>query len=298
MNPSAGGTEDGALASALQILRSGADVEVVAPDGADQRRAAVAHAAGRGIVVLGGDGSIHACVQALADGGLLDPAAPLGIVPLGTGNDLARTLRLPLNPADAARVAIDGVPRPLELLVDDAGHVVVNAVHAGVGAEATARAGAVKGLLGTIGYAVGALRAGVSARGWHLRVTVDGDVLRDGSERLLMVAAGLGATIGGGTPIAPRAEPGDGTVDVVVVGATGPAARTRFALDLRRGRHARRSDVLVVRGREIVVEARDEENAFRVNADGEVGEPVLRRSWTIRPHAWSCRVPAESAPLP
>ncbi|GGT08648.1 diacylglycerol/lipid kinase family protein [Nonomuraea spiralis] len=85
-------------------------------------------------VVLGGDGSVHALVAALLERGRLN-AAPIGLIPMGTGNDLARTLGLPLDPAEAARVVLAGHERAMDLLIDDDGGVVVNAVHLGVGAQ-------------------------------------------------------------------------------------------------------------------------------------------------------------------
>ncbi|MFH5823675.1 diacylglycerol/lipid kinase family protein [Georgenia sp. AZ-5] len=291
-NAAAGSAEDEAVTAAVAELRTGADVEVVVPEGPLDLRAALARSGGKEVAVLGGDGSVHACLQALAELDLLGSVGPVAVVPLGTGNDLARALRIPLDPVAAARMALDGPARPLDLLRGDNRTVVVNVVHAGVGAEATARAEDVKGLLGTAGYALGAVRAGVAATGWRLRVTVDGRVLHDGAQRVLMVTVGLGSSIGGGTRVTPEASPSDGLADVVLSTATGPLARAGYALALRRERHLGRRDVTAVRGREVTVEALDERNAFRINADGEVSGPHTSRSWRVLPHAWTCRVPA------
>jgi diacylglycerol kinase family enzyme len=147
-------------------------------------------------------------------------------------------------------------------------------------------------VLGRAAYAVGALRAGLTSAGWHLRVVVDGQVVADGAERVLMVSAAVGSSVGGGTPIAPQAAPEDDVADVVVARGTGPVARIGFARDLRRGRHTARPDVTVTSGREVSVEARDPRDAFRVNADGEVSaEPVGARTWRHLPQAWGLRVP-------
>lgn len=290
-NAAAGSTDDAAVAAALGVLRAGAEVEVVVPDGPGGTREALSRAGGREVVVLGGDGSVHGCLDALVRLRLLAETGPVSVVPLGTGNDLARGLGLPQDPEEAALVALHGIPRPMDLLLDDAGGVVVNVVHAGVGAEATAGAENVKGLLGTAGYALGAIRAGVSATGWCLRITVDGEVVHDGGEPLLMVTVGLGPTIGGGARAVPQATMGNGMADVVLSAATGPLARAAFALQLRRGHHLGRKDVRAVRGRTVTIEAVDGDNAFRANADGEVSDPVTSRTWDVLPHAWACRVP-------
>lgn len=293
-NRAAGSAQDTAVDAALAVLRAGAEVEMVVPEGPEETREALRGAAGRELVVLGGDGSVHSCIDALVRLELLAGAGPVSVIPLGTGNDLARGLGLPQDPEEAALVALQGVPQPMDLLLDDEGGVVVNVVHAGVGAEATAGAENVKGALGTAGYALGAVRAGISTTGWCLRVSVDDAVVHDGSERLLMVTVGLGSSIGGGARAVPQAEQGDGLADVVLVSATGPLARASFALQLRSGNHVGREDVRTLRGRKVAVEAVDDGNAFRVNADGEVAGPMLSRTWTVLPRAWSCRVPAGS----
>jgi diacylglycerol kinase family enzyme len=179
-----------------------------------------------------------------------------------------------------------GRPRRLDLVVDDAGGVVVNAVHLGVGAEAAEKATALKDRLGRVAYAVGSVAAGAGATGWHLQVTVGGVVLQVDRE-VLMVAVANGRTIGGGAPLAPDASPDDGLVDVVVATSTGPLARLGFAKALRDGEHVERDDVLVVRGRTVTVTG----DPFPLNADGELDGPVSARTWTVRPAAWSLVVP-------
>jgi diacylglycerol kinase (ATP) len=178
------------------------------------------------------------------------------------------------------------------MLRDDAGGVVVNVVHAGVAAEATLHAEDVKGLLGTTAYAVGAIRAGATTQGWRLRVIVDGEVVVDGSERTLLVTVGVGSTVGGGTPVAPGASPTDGLAEVVVASTTGVTDRLSFAMDLTRGEHTERDDVVVARGRTVTVEALGAEDCFAVNADGEVSPSCSTRTWTVLPSAWRCRVSA------
>src|SRR5690606_17639571 len=156
----------------------------------------------------------------------------------------ARGAGLPLDPDAAVDVALTGRPVPRGLLREADGSVVVNAVHCGVAAEATAHAADVKGSLGRAAYLVGALRAGLTSTGWHLRVVVDGEVVVDGSERVLMVSAAVGSSVGGGTPLAPGADPADDLVEVLVALSASPPARIGFARDLRKGRHARRDDVI------------------------------------------------------
>ncbi|GAT70617.1 lipid kinase [Planomonospora sphaerica] len=285
-NRRAGGAGEAALEAALGTLRRGADV-VEAEAGGGLDGVLGAHP-GRDVVVLGGDGSLHAAVAALHRRGELG-ARTVGLVPLGTGNDFARALGLPSDPGAAARVVLAGHRRPMDLLVDDDGGIVVNAVHLGAGAEASERAAPLKPVLGKLAYPLGGLLAGVRSRGWKLRVTVDGRPLAHG-RRVLMVAVGNGVTIGGGTPLTPRARPDDGRVDVVVAATTGPLARLAYALRLRRGTHLGLRDVVTDRGGEVAVSG----DPVPVNADGELTGPVTGRRWTVLPAAW--RIYAAEAP--
>ena len=289
VNRSAGTADDEALDTALDVLRGGTDVEVAATADAGELDRVLAGLDGRRPVVAGGDGSLHAAVAALDRAGALD--RPLGVLPLGTGNDLARALGLPLDPAAAAAVVLGGTARPLDLLRDDAGGIVVNAVHAGVGADAGERAHRLKDTLGAVAYPIGAAVAGVTTPGWRLRVEVDGTAVVDGGTPVLMAGVCNGPTIGGGTALAPDARPDDGLADVVVVTATGPAARAAFAAALATGRHAGRDDVVVVRGREVSLSG----EPVGLDADGELQDPVTARTWRVQPAAWSVLVPSAPA---
>jgi diacylglycerol kinase (ATP) len=243
--------------------------------------------ADRRLVVLGGDGSLNtalACLWARGD----VSQCPVALVPLGTGNDFARNVGIPLDPVEAATLARKGRPRPVDLITDDAGGVVVNAMHVGVGADAATAAKPLKPYLHSAAFPVGAVVAGFRARGWRLRVEVDGRILASGRRRLLMAGLANAPSIAGGTAtLAPGASVTDGRFDAVVSAAVGRLARVGYALGLIRGTHPRRDDVLRVPGQTMTISG----PPFQVNADGDISEPVRRRTWTVRPGAWWCVLP-------
>jgi YegS/Rv2252/BmrU family lipid kinase len=287
-NAAAGTADDEGIAAAQAVLAAAGSVEVLRTGGGpDDLSASLADVAAT-VVVAGGDGSMHVVVSTLRRLDRLSPDRPVGLVPLGTGNDFARAVGIPLDPAGAASVVVDGTTRRMDLLVDDDDGIVVNAVHVGIGAEAADRAAGWKDRLGVAAYPAGAVVAGATEGGWELRVTVDGELVAD--QRLLMVGVGNGTSIGGGTMLAPAADPGDGRVDVVISSATGPLARIGYAVAMRDGSHVERDDVLALRGREVTVEGQP----FPVNADGELLGPFTARTWRVAPHTWSLFVPPNS----
>ncbi|MQA16744.1 MAG: lipid kinase [Pseudonocardiaceae bacterium] len=285
-NAKAGSTDEGTRAEVLQALRTGADVVTVTPrDPADIDRHLADHPERRP-VALGGDGTLHLLVAALYARGELASCA-VGLVPLGTGNDVARTLGIPLDPVAAAAVVLDGRDRELDALVGDDGRIVINAIHLGVGARGSQDARPLKPWLGHRAYRIGALIAGLRTRGWPVTVIVDGRQLCDGRRRALMIGIGNGRSIGGGTPLTPHALPDDGLADVVVSTATGPLSRLSYGWRLRGGRHEEMRQVVAGRGRVVSVSG----PPLPINSDGELGAEITRRTWTVAPRAWRITVP-------
>jgi len=288
-NANAGAVDDDVLEAVLAALRTGG-TEVVRAQaaGPDELAETLGRFPDHRPVAVGGDGTLHLLVAALHARGEAAQRV-VGLVPLGTGNDVARCLGIPEDPVAAAEIVRRGRVRPLDLIVDDVGGVVVNVVHLGVGAQANRDGRPLKPVFGRAAYRVGAVVAGLRSIGWLLRVVVDGRVLADGRHRVLQVGIGNGRTIGGGTPLTPDAVLDDGLADVVISTATGPLSRVRYGRLLEEGRHGTHPEVVVTRGREVEVSGPE----TPVNSDGELGDAVRRRRWTVRPGAWRITVPED-----
>ncbi|KRC65870.1 hypothetical protein ASE12_14550 [Aeromicrobium sp. Root236] len=286
-NADAGTADEQAIAAVVEAWH-GFDVELVTTSSPeDLAEALAAHPSVDGVVVLGGDGSLHAVVDALRSAGRLDVV--VGLVPLGTGNDFATTLALPEDPVDAAKVVAAGRTRAIDLIIDGRDEVVVNAAHIGIGAEAAKAARPWKKALGPVGYVVGAVLTGVrglTQPGARLRITVDGKPLTR-KEPVIQVAVGNGGYVGGGTALLPEADPSDGKLDVAVSYTESPRRRIAYAWHVRRGDHHRRDDVVYLRGTE--VEVRGDELAC--TSDGELTGPSAEHSWRIEPAALTMYVP-------
>jgi YegS/Rv2252/BmrU family lipid kinase len=295
-NADAGTADDAALQSALEILRERASVEVQATSQPGELDGVLQRAGSRRIVVAGGDGSLHSVVSALHRRHELENAV-VGLLPMGTGNDFARSLGIPLDPEEAALVIVSGEVRPMDLVVDELGEVVVNNVHVGAGAAASRRGAGIKRKLGAIGvgrynlgklgYPIGAVMSALDEPSVHVHVDVDGRVVTDVDRPVLMLSIGNGAHVGGGTELTPDADPQDGQVDVMISHAVGPVAKVGYALHLRRGEHHRRDDVQYLRGSQVTISG----DAFWISADGEVSGPERHRSWHVEPSAYSFILP-------
>jgi diacylglycerol kinase (ATP) len=278
------------LGEALEVLRSRASVEVCETSNPGELDGVLHRAGSRPIVVAGGDGSLHAVVATLYRRNDLS-GKTLGLLPLGTGNDFARAVGIPLDPVGAAEALLEASPRPMDLIVDELGEVVVNNVHVGASAEASRSGAAWKKRfgrvgLGLLGYPVGVAMTALRPPYVRLRVEVDGEVVADMDRHVLMVAVGNGTSVGGGAEITPHADPSSGDLDVVVSFAVDPLARVGYALDIVRRRHTDREDVEIRRGRQVSVTG----EAFCISADGEISGPERRRTWHVEPAAYAMLV--------
>lgn len=178
--------------------------------GAGQAQDALDAGASR-VLVAGGDGTVRMVLGALQGTGV-----PVGILPAGTGNVLARNLGLPRRLREAVDVALDGRPLPMDLLryeVPGTGASGYAAIMAGLGADAAVVADAepVK-RFGQLGYMLAGLRH-VRTRPVRTRVSVDGEELtRDAS----LVEVGNFGELLTGLHLLPGAEGSDGRLDVLV----------------------------------------------------------------------------------
>ncbi|WP_241153762.1 diacylglycerol/lipid kinase family protein [Nocardioides pantholopis] len=295
-NADAGTADEETLGRALSLLREHTSVEVQETANPGELDGALTRAGSRRIVVAGGDGSLHAVVSALHRRNDL-AGAVLALLPLGTGNDFARGNGIPLDLEDAARVILDGDVRPLDLILDEVGEVVVNSVHAGAGAQASRRGARWKGRLhqvgvgkvnlGKLGYPIGAALSSFRPPYVRLRIEVDGELVCDYDQPVLMVAVGNGSRVGGGTPLVPDADAEDGLLDVMISLATGPVARFGYVAQLLRGKHTERTDVLDLRGKQVSISGEQ----FYCAADGEIYGPERSRTWRLEPAAYRMVLP-------
>ncbi|XAS70846.1 YegS/Rv2252/BmrU family lipid kinase [Micrococcaceae bacterium Sec5.1] len=253
---------------AAACLRArGCDVVVLEAGSYDDLRTLVDEALTSGIsalVVVGGDGMVHLGVNALAG---LD--VPLGIVPAGTGNDVARLLGLPLTDTNAA------CNRLLESMAAggrkiDAGRVTASGrstyfagvLSAGFDAAVNERANSWRWPRGKSRYNLAMLRELGSFRRIEYTVTADGEQWR---QPALLISAANGQSIGGGMRITPDALPDDGWLDLFVVK---PLSRLRFLAVFPKvftGKHLGHPAVEIRRVRKVRLEA----EGVVAYADGE-----------------------------
>ncbi len=295
-NADAGTSDEARLAAALAVLREETSVEVAHTANPGELDGVLHRAGTRRIVVAGGDGSLHAVLSVLHKRHELGDQ-PLGLLPLGTGNDFARNNGLPLDVQAAARVLLDGSPRPMDLIVDEVGTIVVNNVHIGASAAASRRSsrwkkrlGAIgykKVNLGKLGYPIGAAITAFDPPVIRIKVEVDGRLVNDVDRPVLMLALGNGGSVGGGTELLPDAEAGDRQIDIMISRAAGPLARLGYAVRLAVGTHQERDDVDHLTGSTVSVVG----EPFWVSADGEIDGPERRRSWRIEKGAYEMVLP-------
>ena len=214
------------------------------------------------VVAVGGDGTVNEVVNGLRQARI---PAVLGVVMTGRGNDACRNLGLPLVPGEAARRIAAGRTAAVDvgLVESSAGRRwFVNAAGVGFDAEVAARSRAAGGGPGTyLRQALATLRSG---RPVPVSVACDGGRRWKGGAWAVVVANG--PAYGGGMRIVPAADPGDGRLDVVVLGSLSRAALLAWLPTVYVGWHVRHPRVVTGRAAEVTVEA---EAPLPIHADGE-----------------------------
>jgi YegS/Rv2252/BmrU family lipid kinase len=170
------------------------------------------------VIACGGDGTVRAVAQALAVTGVA-----MGLLPVGTGNLLARTLGLPTDIATATRVALTGDDRVIDVgrISADEGDELVFLVMAGTGFDAAIMESTpekLKGRVGPLAYIISGLRA---MRGRRARVAIALDGRDPVRRSTRMVVVGNTGTLVGGLALMPDASIDDGLLDVVSLAPKG-----------------------------------------------------------------------------
>lgn len=273
VNPTAGGGRAGRMvawlreriATANGILPEAALVVTTRAGDAEEAAARATADGVERVVAVGGDGTVQEVVNGVLahdrDG------TSIGILPVGTGNDLARSLDLPGGAAEAWLVAIGPQTRRI-----DVGRAVGGArtrwfasaggigFDAQVAAAMALRSGWQRGAAGYLLTTLSELRRFSNRR---IRLTLDGDTAE---HCVLFVAIANGAYYGGGMRIAPDAAADDGALDVCIVGDITRMTAIRQLPNLYRGTHVNHPAVALARARRVVIEGGAETLA---HLDGE-----------------------------
>ena len=227
-------------------------------------RGSPARPASRGadlIIAAGGDGTVNEVVNGALEAGW---AGRLGIVPTGTANDFAIGMEIPRTIPEAFRVAAEGTPRPVDVARLNERHFV-NVSTGGFGATATEETPSeAKRLLGPWAYVITGVKKFSELRPSFARFTTpDGEAFEG---EVMLFAVGNAKRTGGGSMLTPRAELGDGQLDVMIVPAMPRMDFVALLPDLRAGTHLDNPQVLYFRTEVLEVES-DED--LSVNVDGE-----------------------------
>jgi diacylglycerol kinase (ATP) len=267
INPSSGGgTYD---PDRLREELSGFELDWVETEGPEDAKEAAGELSDGLLIVVGGDGTVNDVVNGLGNAGFPE-GVTLALLPAGTGNDLAATLAVPENPGEAEDVIRQNRVRSLDVarvMSDGVGErFFINVATGGLGAKISeANDEDMKSKWGKLSY----LRASLEvARNFDVR---ESTLYLDGEEhkmRAVNMALGNCRYAGGGWPAAPRANPEDGLLDVVVIEYIGlqefltlaPTALAKFDYLDREG-------VFFTRAKEIRVETRP---GLEFTVDGEV----------------------------
>jgi YegS/Rv2252/BmrU family lipid kinase len=209
-------------------------------------------------VVMSGDGLVGQVGGALAE-----TDAPLGIIPGGRGNDLARVLGIPSDPVGAVAVLAEGGERRIDVGVAN-GRRFLGVASCGFDSDANRIANEARLVRGNLVYAYAAIRALIAWRPARFTLILDGG--EPVSYEGYSVAAANSRAFGGGMFVAPHAELDDGKLDLITVRDVGKLRYARGLPKAFKGTHLDNEEVEERRGATVEIRA---DREFAVYADGE-----------------------------
>ena len=273
LNPIAGSVKDpDALVEKLRSL-PGISVKVSARRGSASRFARTALKNGCDIIVAaGGDGTLNEVINGIGE---QTGQIRIGLIPLGTGNDFARTLGLPNDVDQCIELILAGRTRAIDLV-----RVTSDRVRHFVNVSAGGFSGLVNEKLtpkmkktwGPLAYVRSAAAALPELRAYLTRIALDDQETL--SESLYNVIVGNGRYVAGGIPIAPEAVPDDGLLDLVLIPERPVADLALLAPQILMGNHLSSASIIYRRAAKISVNSKP---GMWFNVDGELvgNEPAV-----------------------
>jgi YegS/Rv2252/BmrU family lipid kinase len=242
-----------------ELRRLGADYRVVQSSSGDHAKVLARQMAETGevAVAVGGDG----LVGTLA-GALCGSESALAIVPAGRGNDFARVLGIPSDPAEATRLAVEGDPRAVDVGEVD-GKAFVGIASFGIDSHVNQIANNTKFFRGSLVYAVAMLRTLAPWKHARFTYVIDGERHEMTGYSVAVANSGV---FGGGMRMAPDAEIDDGLFDVVAIEGQSKWQYLRGLPRVFKGTHVQNPAVRIDRGRTVEVDA---DRPFTIYADGD-----------------------------
>jgi diacylglycerol kinase (ATP) len=227
------------------------------------------------LVAVGGDGTLNEVVNGFfRNGAPIPTTSKLAMVPLGTGGDFRRTLRIPADPAQAVDVLRNGLVRRLDAgcvtySTEDGGTGVrhfINIADAGMGGEVVNVVGNGTKSFGSAAYMIGGFRALLRYKNKPMTVVIDNNKYELPKAQSVVVANCQ--YFGGGMQMAPAASPTDGVFDVVLIKNAGKIETMRGMNDIRSGKHLDQENpnYELVYGKRISVTSPEK---VRLDIDGE-----------------------------
>lgn len=211
------------------------------------------------IVIAGGDGTLHMSLPEVLEAGV-----PLGVLPLGTANDFARSLELPKDPVEAANVIVDGHRRSVDVGVVN-GEYFLNAVGVGLGPDLTKKMDREKKKrLGVLAYLQSLIQVLGHRKRHFATIDVDGQIVRT---PFMQVTVANGRHYGGGMMVSDEVQMNDGLLHVLAVRPLRPMQLFLKGLKVRFGAVRDDEKLIYLRGKEVRVQTR---RRYDATADGEL----------------------------
>jgi diacylglycerol kinase (ATP) len=292
INPVSGGGVAPRLWNALadRLASAGAPVTVELTRSREHATEAAAAAALRGdvVVAVGGDGlardaaagivtaaasaaadtagadtaGASAAADAAAAGATADAAGALAIIPAGRGNDLARKLGLPHDPAGQCDLLLNAAARSVDVIEAD-GQLALGNVYMGIDSTANAIINSNRWMPGALLYRLAPVQVLLTWKPPAYTIVADGQKITTRAHTVVVANSGA---YGHGLRIVPDAKLDDGMLDVLIVGVGPKRQIASFMTQAKHGTHVRRPEVRIIKVREISV---DTDRPVPVGIDGE-----------------------------